>query len=301
MSGIYKLPSNAFAKDPIELGGDGLPGFDCPKCSISTRGIEYLDPVKAETDENYCHAALSFAEGLESFHAEGKYCNLKFVGASIALVPDGLPVFEGISRELVTHFYQEKNRGLWASIRGAAKPPSTCAVPQYNSTLKNAALTIFDLAGIWSVSCLFIFLGVLITCAVQPCLKRRGRRKKLSQAYHVHAYNQHGEKFDNEEESEAIVSWHLSLRGEKDAFNDAVNDAPRPKRPRKFVVRRQPTTLSTESHASLGGTLRSRFEMRSPETPRAGTKRKGVHKTVSACDDKLKRKVSFQVDKPSIS
>jgi hypothetical protein len=291
------VPPEAFAKDPIELGGDGKLGFDCPNCKISTRPIEFLDPVKAETDENYCHAALSFAEHLESFHAEGKYCHLKFVPGSIALVPDGLPIFEGISQELLAHFFHEKNRGLWNNIREAATPSSICPIPKYSNSLKNASLTIFDLMGIWTVSSLFIFLGVITTCTILPFLKRRGGKKK--RFYPHHLYNQYGVKLENEKANE-VISHLFSLPFHK----REVNDTPWPKRPNKrlrrphnFIRRHKPTTLSTEeSNGSLVGILRPQFHERSPQNSRAGSKRKIIHETVSACnDDNLRRRVRFDL------
>jgi hypothetical protein len=197
---VYNVPSKAFAVDPIELGGDGLPGFDCPNCAISTRGIEYLDPIKAETDDQYCHGALSFPEGLDAFHTIGEYCHLKFVGESLALVPDGLPVFDGVANALSTHFQHRLNVGDWAILRNDAKPPSACPLPKFRSSLQDASMNPADLAGIWSVSFLFVLVSFVLALGLQSW-----KRRTKMLVHQVHGYDQKGEPYDRITESDALV------------------------------------------------------------------------------------------------
>ena len=146
--------------------------------------------------------------------------------------------------------------------------------------------------GIWTVSSLLIFLGVITKCTILPFLKRRGGRKKRFYSHHL--YNQYGEKIVNEKANE-VVSLLSSLSFRKCEVKDTPwpKRPTLPKRPRKFILRRQPTTLSTEESNDI---LRPHFHDKSPQNSRAGSKRKIIHETVSACnDDNLRRRVRFDL------
>ena len=70
----YNIASR-FVTDPIDLGGDGQPGFNCAKCSSLQRVIEFINPVKADIDDNYCHAGIAAVDDLEVFQSHGQHCD----------------------------------------------------------------------------------------------------------------------------------------------------------------------------------------------------------------------------------
>jgi hypothetical protein len=80
-----------FVTDPIELGGDGQPGFNCGSCSSRTLVFDMIDPQKAESgDLSYCHAAIAPQEDLDVLQADGAHCNKAIVGTPIQYSQTGL-------------------------------------------------------------------------------------------------------------------------------------------------------------------------------------------------------------------
>ena len=67
---------------------DGKIGFDCASggiaCSVKTRIIEMIDPVKASAgDLRYCHAGISEAEVLVELQRQKRACNKKISGQPV--------------------------------------------------------------------------------------------------------------------------------------------------------------------------------------------------------------------------
>lgn len=64
-----------FVVDPIDLGGDGLPGFNCQACNVAQRVFDFLDPQRADYDERFCHVAVTQEQHLVVLHSRGLHCN----------------------------------------------------------------------------------------------------------------------------------------------------------------------------------------------------------------------------------
>lgn len=148
---------NRFVRDPVELGGDNLPGFNCPNCNALRRTIERLDPVLAKTDSSYCHAAIVALDDLEVFQAEGLHCNKIISGQPLSYVSNGFPLSSGHSKELLSLFLTLKNKGVYEKKKQEGRPESTCPIAQP----KAKSLTPYDLIGIWIVCSGFAIIGLI--------------------------------------------------------------------------------------------------------------------------------------------
>ena len=51
-------------KDPISIGGDGQPGFNCPKCRSRERVFDYMRQSHSDSSL-YCNVAVSSLEDLD--------------------------------------------------------------------------------------------------------------------------------------------------------------------------------------------------------------------------------------------
>lgn len=166
---VFGVPPDLFVTDPVELGGDGQPGFNCAGCNNRRRVFEFMDPTLADTDPRYCHVALAPEEDLEVFHTKAEFCSKVTVGAPVTFVQTGIPIFEGISPELTSFFLHMKNEGVFARIAEISRPVSTCPAKEGQ---EGEALTITQLTGIWVVSFGFAIAGLIAT-AFQPFLQKR--------------------------------------------------------------------------------------------------------------------------------
>lgn len=174
--------------DPVELGGDGLPGFNCPACQARVRVFDFLDAGRANSDPRYCHAAFAPAEDLERIKANGQHCNKTIVSNRLASVQTGIPINEAKSPELISFFLAMKNDGLFDRQLVLSQPLPSC--PEYQSRGDEGdALNVEQLAGIWIVSGACALLGVLVTW-LQPKVEKRS-----AQRFHpIHYYDQTGQK-----------------------------------------------------------------------------------------------------------
>lgn len=155
----FGLDANQFVRDPIELGGDGGPGFNCPNCAARRRTIDFLDPLKARTDDNYCHAALATSEELEVLQSDGLYCNLKVSGQPIAYKQFGFPISSPNSKALRSLFFTLKNNGVYERKKRDATPDHACPITE----LKARSLTPYDLVGIWVMCAGFAIIGSIVS------------------------------------------------------------------------------------------------------------------------------------------
>ena len=144
----YNIASR-FVTDPIDLGGDGQPGFNCAKCSSLQRVIEFIDPVKADIDENYCHAGIAAVDDLEVFQSHGQHCDKILVGQPLVYVANGFPISSEFSVELISLFLTLKNKGVYEEKKAAAKPRSACSLSLSNVP---SPLSVYDLVAIWIFS-----------------------------------------------------------------------------------------------------------------------------------------------------
>ena len=154
-----------FVRDPVELGGDGQPGFNCPDCNVAQRVFDFLDPVLADVDDRYCHVAITQEQDLTVLHGKGQHCNKTAVGKSIANAQTGIPVSEAIHRELSSFLFQLMERGVYAEAQESAKPVNQCFAGGLQGGGNNnlVGLSIQRLAGIWVGVVVLCTTGLLVT------------------------------------------------------------------------------------------------------------------------------------------
>eukprot|EP00957_Ditylum_brightwellii_P144221 10988568-Ditylum_brightwellii.AAC.1 len=74
--------SNRFVPDPMELGGDGEPGFNCNSCKSRNRAFDFMKRDHGDPS-TYCNAAIVPQEDLELLHSYGLHCDKKKLGISL--------------------------------------------------------------------------------------------------------------------------------------------------------------------------------------------------------------------------
>lgn len=174
--------------DPVALGGDGRPGFNCPNCGARNRVFDFLDSQKAQGDNQFCHAAFAPMEDLEVMQGKGLHCNKTVVPGRLGSVQMGIPVNEMKGPELISFFLSMKNDGVLDKEILKSKPKPSCPAYQTGPD-EGEALNVKQLSGIWIVSGAFGMIGVLVTL-LQPKLEKRLKNR----AYPVHYYDQMGNK-----------------------------------------------------------------------------------------------------------
>jgi hypothetical protein len=209
---LYKdIPDKTFVVDPPSLGGDGKPGFVCANCEPRKRVFEFLDRDKAQNkDPLYCHAAIAPLEDLEVQKQNGEYCKLSAVGDVVGQVQTGMPVYEGVSAELISLLLKLKNDGVYDKELLAARPESQCAVVERG---EGSALSIQQLTGIWVVSFGFAFVGLVVTF-LMPRIERM--RKKHVQS--VIGYDQTGQRINMLERGDSWIHNKTIMKDEKRIF-----------------------------------------------------------------------------------
>ncbi|CAB9497408.1 glutamate receptor [Seminavis robusta] len=187
------LDRNRFVVDPPEIGGDGEPGFTCSACQSRARVFDFLDPLRANRDPKYCHAAIAPEEDLDVFASKALHCNKTIVGKPVQMVQTGMPVFENVSPQLISFFLKLQNDGVYDAGLLANKPNSRCTMPGGDDNA--VGLTISQLSGIWVVSFGFAFLGLAATFW-QTCLKCQNRGEKTVQMKRVYKRDQRGARIE---------------------------------------------------------------------------------------------------------
>lgn len=200
-----RIKDSHLVLDPIEMGGDGDFGFNCPSCSARTRVFDFLDLEKAETDPRYCHAAFAPLEDLEVEQQNGRHCNKTSVGARVGSTQTGIPVNEEKSSQLVSFFLKLKNDGVFDQQLITGQPLPNCPTFDEGGE-EGVALNISQLTGIWIVSFGFATAGLLVTWLQPKIEARRPRTVKP-----VHQFDQTGhrinvlEKDDQWKDSKSIM------------------------------------------------------------------------------------------------
>jgi len=156
-----QLVDDAIVVDPIELGGDGLPGFSCNNCRPADLVLEKLDPVKAKSDKSYCHAAITYDAPLEKHQEEGHHCTLKPV-QRLYSTQFGMPVASSVSRELTSLVLKLKNEGNYQRHLEQNRPQSRCGLDDAEDN-DLSPISIEDLTGMWVVTFGVALVGVLCT------------------------------------------------------------------------------------------------------------------------------------------
>lgn len=181
------IPDDRFVVDPLYLGGDGQPGFDCSNCRGRRRVFEMVRPAnEVAKNSSFCHVALAPIEDLEVEKQHGDFCYLEIVDDHVGQVQTGIPVYEGVSSELISLFLKLKSDGVYDKEVVRARPETQCPV-EFRG--EGSALSIQQLTGIWVVSFGFAFVGLIVTFAMPIIRKRKKERVKS-----VVGYDQTGQR-----------------------------------------------------------------------------------------------------------
>ena len=190
---IYGIGRNNFVMDPPEIGGDSQPGFQCASCESRRRVLDFTDPVRADTDANYCHVAIAYVDDLVAEQGAGRHCNKTVVGSTLAITESGFPIFNGVSAQLVAHFLQLKNLGVYEKILLEARPISICPSTSLKpGSSTGEGFTIVDLTGIWTVSFGYAAAGLLMAFGL-PIFNKRCKRRRIKA---IHRIDQNGERIN---------------------------------------------------------------------------------------------------------
>jgi hypothetical protein len=196
-----KINPQNFIPDPI----DGLPGFASPGIDRQSRILTYIDAETAEKQKSlpynqrtHCHGSLGFKQDLEFEWANGNHCNKLLIGEPVGALSVGVPLFEGISKSMMSLLYKLKNDGLILKLLAQGKPQSTCTkvavvddASNYQQGGQGKPLTVPELSGIWFISFGFAIVGLLITCFTY-WMPQRGNTKVRS----LYRHDQHGERLN---------------------------------------------------------------------------------------------------------
>ena len=153
----YGVDPSRFVPDPIDIGGDGKPGFNCPKCNARERILEQMR--RSHDDPSmYCHAAIAKIEDLQIMHNYGKHCDKTKVGDSLGQRIIGIPIFDGSSQSLSALFHKMKSDGVMNTALISATPENQCPVPDE----EGSALSPQQLTGVWILTFGFAVLALII-------------------------------------------------------------------------------------------------------------------------------------------
>jgi hypothetical protein len=195
---VYDIPPDVFIVDPISEGGDGKPGFACPKCNSRQRVFDFLDPELATAEgpgpnAKYCHTAITYEDDLQKLQENGMHCNKTTVGQPLYDQFWGLPVFSEIRREITTLLLQLKVKNIFNELLRKATPMKNCMGIKVTVADETSALNITQLTGIWLVSFGLSVLSVLVTC-VYPLLQKRRLHRMGRSVHPVYAMDQYGQR-----------------------------------------------------------------------------------------------------------
>jgi len=164
----FGIDGKHIVKDPISLGGDGRPGFNCPQCRSRERVFDMMR--RSHTDSSlYCNVAVASLEDLDILHRYGAHCDKVKVGDSIAYRTFGIPIFDDNSEALVSLFHKLKSNGVMTKKLLAATPQSTC--PEKGG--EGSALNVKQLTGVWVITFGFALLAVIVKFATCKSAAKR--------------------------------------------------------------------------------------------------------------------------------
>ena len=156
--------------DPEDIGGDGMPGFNCPNCESRTRVFDFMKAGNDADGYTYCDAALSSMEDLQVLQANGLHCNKTKVGDVLGFRSVGIPIYSGISEELISWLHRMKFEGRLDRHFNDAQPANQC--PETVEGEEGSALNIWQLSGIWLITLSFAVGSLVTRCFKKQVLSR---------------------------------------------------------------------------------------------------------------------------------
>ena len=163
----FGIDPSRIVPDPVELGGDGNPGFNCPNCNARERTFNNMRRTHNDPSQ-YCNVAIASQEDLEVLHKFGNHCDKIKVGESIAYRSMGIPIYDKHADALVSLLHKQKAEGGMTYALAGATPSSQC--PETGG--EGSALNIQQLTGVWVITFSFALIALFV-----KLISRRCRRK----------------------------------------------------------------------------------------------------------------------------
>lgn len=193
---LFPIQPDSFVPDPIELGGDGGPGFGCPDCQARDRVFDFMK--KHHTNRSlYCDAAFIAYEDLQVHQNYANHCNKTVVGDVLALATKGIPIKESISAEMQAFLYQMKYEGTLAKHLQEAAPVNQC--PIVDNEGDGIGLSPEQLTGIWVLVFFMAFIALVLKAIGSCRIKKNGTFAIDTEAerHKVLRFDQWGNPIDN--------------------------------------------------------------------------------------------------------
>eukprot|EP00581_Thalassiosira_minuscula_P013316 CAMPEP_0183713660 /NCGR_PEP_ID=MMETSP0737-20130205/8441_1 /TAXON_ID=385413 /ORGANISM="Thalassiosira miniscula, Strain CCMP1093" /LENGTH=692 /DNA_ID=CAMNT_0025942479 /DNA_START=189 /DNA_END=2264 /DNA_ORIENTATION=+ len=163
---FYGLNPSTFVPDPIELGGDGEPGFNCPKCKARERIFSHMRQSHDDPTQ-YCNVAIASQEDIDVLHGYGSHCDKTKVGESIHHRSIGIPIYDRHADALVSLLHKSKADSIMTKTLASALPKSQC--PETGG--EGSALNVQQLTGVWVITFSFALIALLakfiLSCPLQ--------------------------------------------------------------------------------------------------------------------------------------
>uniref|UniRef100_A0A7S4RFW6 Ionotropic glutamate receptor C-terminal domain-containing protein n=1 Tax=Ditylum brightwellii TaxID=49249 RepID=A0A7S4RFW6_9STRA len=178
---LYDIDPNRFVPDPIELGGDGGPGFNCPNCAARSRVFDFMKLDNSDPSL-YCDIGIASEEDLEVLHGSTQHCNKTQIGKALGYESIGIPIFSGVSPELISFFHEMKNEGVLNRVSSESFPDNSC--PETGG--EGSSLNVEQMTGIWIIVFGFALVGVwarLYRKHITPVWKETKRRERWLERY----------------------------------------------------------------------------------------------------------------------
>jgi hypothetical protein len=168
----YGLNPSSIVPDPVSLGGDGKPGFNCPDCESRERVLEYMR--RTHTDPSlYCNAAILKIEDLQVMQNYGNHCDKTKVGDSLGQRTIGIPIHDKHAPALTALFHKLKSDGVMTKTLVFATPRNQCPATEGEGSSLNPQ----QLTGVWVITFGFAFIGLLLRCFCFPRVGGKGEQQ----------------------------------------------------------------------------------------------------------------------------
>ena len=252
---IYAIPDSRFVVDPVSEGGDGQPGYACPKCQ--ERIFDFLDPGKSDRgngDPDYCDVALGFEEALQIEQAHDRHLDKgKLTQHPVATLQIGFPLYIGVSAALRSLFIQQANGGVFLDRLRSTRQRLGLQRLELVRDTGFSPFRIGDLLAIWCISGGFAVCGLVITVILDCCGKDGSRRTM----FRVTRFDQHGNRVSKVthdldwvwSNKESLVIEEPSEEGGDYVVKEKPIEAPPPRRRSKSTrIRRRLPRFSFQSN-----------------------------------------------------
>ncbi|CAB9522496.1 expressed unknown protein [Seminavis robusta] len=267
---LHNMDPSEIVADPVSLGGDGLPGFQCPNCMSRSRALDFMKSPQQQqfahtsnTDEHdeqlYCDAAFVSKEDLDAVHNMGKHCNKTYVGQPLAFESNGIPMYSELAAKMTPFLYSLKFDGTLHKIYQNAEPEQECDAVE-GAGGDDPSLTVEQLIGIWGLTFAFVVAGLVSKGVIY--LDKRRRKQNTGEVVRKEYYfdqwgnivenpnvadneddddgeDDDGEDDDAKPQKETYASSSDDQQGSTATFMSTTYFATEPEPPVRLVNRRQ--------------------------------------------------------------